>query len=84
MKKLLILFFVAFSACANQQKEFSLIGRWLQVEEHGSDGAREFVNKVSDGDYLTFEEGNTVTDKRGHKGSYELNGDSLHIAILQN
>lgn len=33
---------------------------------------------------MTFYSNNTVTDKRGIKGLYNLKGDSLHIAIPDN
>ena len=86
MKKVLTLTFLIIltSYCKSQSNGFSLIGKWVCVEEHGSNGAREFISKIKDGDILVFASANTVTDKRGVKGLYNLNGDSLHIAIPNN
>jgi len=86
MKKILTLTFLLIitNACKSQSNEFSLIGKWLCVEEHGSNGAREFVNPINDGDILVFNTESTVTDKRGIKGVYKLKGDSLQITIPDN
>lgn len=83
MKKILTLFLLMIltNSCKSQSYEFFLTGKWLCVEEHGSNGAREFIKKVKDGEILIFGSDNTVINKRGIKGLYNLKGDSLHIEI---
>ncbi len=71
-------------SCKPQSREFSLIGKWVCIEEYGSDGANQFKLKVKDGDVLTFANDNTVTDKKGNKGTYSLQNNRLHIAIPNN
>lgn len=86
MKKILtlILIMILTNSCKSQSNEFSLTGKWLCVEEHGSNGAREFIKKVKDGEILIFGSDNTVMNKSGIKGLYNLKGDSLHIEIPNN
>lgn len=86
MKKILPLFLLIIitNSCKSQSNEFTLIGKWICIEEHGSNGAHEFISQIKDGDVLVFNTNNKVTDKRGIKGLYNLKGDSLHIAIPDN
>ena len=86
MKKMLSLFLliIIINSCKSQSNEFTLIGKWICIEEHGSNGADRFISPIKDGDILVFDTDNIVTDKRGIKGLYNLKGDSLHIAIPDN
>lgn len=86
MKKVLILllFTVATNSCKQQSNEFTLIGKWICTEEHGSNGAEQFVRNIKNGDVLLFRTDSTVTDKQGIKGLYNLKGDRLHIDIQGN
>ena len=86
MKKIVSLIAIAIltNSCASKPTKFSLLGEWQCIEEHGSNGAREFTARIKDGDVLVFSEDNNVTDKKGNKGKYDLHGDSLHIAIPNN
>ena len=86
MKKLLILLLLTFSvfSCKSQSREFSLIGKWVCVEEAGSDGAKKYSSKIENGDVLIFDAGNKVSDKKCRSGFYDLVGDRLHIKIPNN
>ncbi|TDE42811.1 hypothetical protein E0I26_13175 [Flavobacterium rhamnosiphilum] len=81
MKKafsLLIIFILIFG-CKAQIKEFSLLGKWKQIERLGNNGAKNFSIPIENGITITFENGNIITDKFGKKGTYEINGEQLHI-----
>lgn len=79
--KILTLSLLIIICISCKSKEFSLIGKWICIEEHGNNGANDFIHKIEDGDVLIFDSNNIVTDKRGIKGTYNLKGDSLQIDL---
>lgn len=65
-----------------------IIGKWKEIEYHGNDGANDYVNKIENGQTITFEKnGNAVIEKDNilDKGKYEVlhhnkYNDKLHIS----
>lgn len=76
-----IFFLLVFSSCLAQTNEFSLIGRWQEVEYQGNNGAQDFIQEIENGRILIFENNSIVKDGNGNKGTYEVKGDSLHITL---
>lgn len=64
-----------------QNEEFSIIGKWRQIEYQGNDGAKDYVQKIKNGEILSFEANNILTDNVGNMGSYELNNDHLKLNL---
>ncbi len=86
MKNLIILIFACFStlSCSSKSKEFSLIGKWKEIEYHDSNGADSFVKKVENGRIFIFEESNIfkiIDNQLDDVGTYKVNGDSLRITL---
>jgi hypothetical protein len=85
-RKFSILIFASFSflSCSTQTEEFTLVGKWKEIEYHGSNGAELFVQKIDNGRIFIFENLNKidiVTDKLRNVGSYQIKGDSLQISL---
>lgn len=58
----------------NEQYSF-IIGKWREIEYHGNNGADDYVNKIENGQILTFEkDGSLLIQKDGTTtlGSYEI------------
>jgi hypothetical protein len=83
MKKniLSISFLVIVSSAFSQAKEFSLSGKWQEIQNAGNDGAKKYVQKIENGRILIFESNNVLKDTLGNTGNYELKGDSLHFEL---
>ncbi|MNQ64458.1 hypothetical protein D3C85_788820 [compost metagenome] len=83
-KKILFLAILILTVgCRAQKKEFSLLGKWKQIEEISSDGAKKIRIPIENGEILIFKSNNIVKDEQGNEGTYEAKGDQLRIAIPQ-
>lgn len=83
-KKILFLTILILTIGSNAQKKNSLIGNWKQIEEISSDGANKIRIPIKNGETLIFMNNNIVKDGLGNKGTYEFNGDKLHISLIKN
>lgn len=86
MKHITLLFIACFAliSCSSQSKEFSIIGKWKEIEYHGSDGSNSFVQEIDNGRTFVFEKSKKViVIKDGFKvtGNFQLKGDSLKITL---
>ena len=78
LKNLALVFLLAaLSSCGFAQTELSIIGRWKLTENHGNDGAHDYVIQVRDGNILIFEKDEVVRDKDGNVGNYKYDGKKL-------
>lgn len=85
----LIYFVFILSSCSSPKKEFTLIGKWQKTEYQESsyssnNGTGYYVEKVENGEVLIFINNTIVKDGLGNKGTYELNGNRLHICLNEN
>ena len=78
---LIVLYYSIAASSFSGQKEFTLLGKWQHVSSVGSDGENKFTQKVENGKILFFESGNVIKDEGGSKGTYTLDGDSLHLVL---
>jgi hypothetical protein len=68
----------------NEQYSF-IIGKWKEIEYHGNNGADDYVNKIENGQILTFEkDGSLLIQKDGTTtlGSYEIFPHNEHTLKL--
>ncbi|WP_447636615.1 hypothetical protein [Flavobacterium microcysteis] len=85
MKKIITCLFLTLvlNSCKSQKKEFTILGKWQAVEYSGSDGAKVFTNKISNGEIFIFEMKNVVKDKLGNTGTYTFQNNKLHIELAE-
>ena len=82
-KSLIFLSFctVISSGCLSQNQDTSIIGHWQEIEYHGNNGAKDYIQKIENGRVLIFESNQLLKDAVGNKGTYQLKGDSLYTLL---
>ncbi|TPD71263.1 hypothetical protein [Flavobacterium microcysteis] len=85
MKKIITCLFLTLvlNSCKSQTKGFTILGKWQAVEYSGSDGAKGFTHKISNGEIFIFEMKNIVKDKLGNIGTYTFQNNKLHIELAE-
>lgn len=84
MKKTLLILIILFFGCKSPKNQFSIIGKWKRVQEVVKIGNDYPLKNVENGEVIIFEKHNVAIDEYGNKGTYEIDGENLHILFPKN